>query len=85
MENPDTSPQRASETSAQVAVAEAELRRLGIEGVRVYHHGDLARLRVHSSADPAIWAGLLRAEIIKAVRSAGFRHVSVDLEDESAD
>ncbi|HEU4757129.1 MAG TPA: hypothetical protein VFS72_10730 [Agromyces sp.] len=73
----------ASEPVSQVAMAESELRRLGLEDVRVHHHGDLARLELPSSGLGAISTGLLREEVLRSVRAAGFRFVTVDLDDPS--
>jgi uncharacterized protein len=62
----------------QVDVAEAALRRLGFEEVRVRHHGDVARVELPLAALPRA-AGPLRAETLSAVRTAGFRYVALDL------
>ena len=72
--------QLASEPVSQVAMAESELRRLGLEDVRVHHHGELARLELPSSSLGAISTGLLREEVLRSVRTAGFRFVAVDLD-----
>ena len=67
------------EKLAQVDRAESALRRLGLGDVRVRHHGDVARLEVPVE-DVAGGAGeALREEVLRAVRSAGFRFVAVDL------
>ncbi len=64
---------------AQIDAAEAELRRLGLGDVRVRHHGDVARLEVPLADLAAVAQEPLRDEVIRAVRSAGFRFVAVDL------
>lgn len=61
----------------QVAQAESALRRLGMRGFRVRHHDAIARLEIpreqfQSAMDQA-------DEIVEAVRSAGYRHVVLDL------
>ncbi len=67
------------EKLAQVDQAEAALHALGIEDVRVRHHGDIARLElslpdlVRASTDP------LRDQVRRAVVQAGFRYATVDL------
>ena len=67
------------EKLAQIDAAESGLRRCGLGDVRVRHHGDTARLEV-PVADIARVAGEeLREEVLRAVRSAGFRFVALDL------
>ena len=58
--------------------AEGALRALGLRQLRVRHHGDVARVEV----DPAELelAFALRAEVIGAVRSAGYAYVALDLD-----
>jgi uncharacterized protein len=70
---------RPSEKVGQVEAAESELRRLGLGTLSVHHHGPLARIRVPASDLPAITTEPLRGEIVRAVRSAGFRVVTMDL------
>ncbi|MFD0899297.1 ATP-dependent sacrificial sulfur transferase LarE [Actinomadura sediminis] len=63
---------------AQVEEAERALRRLGLRDCRVRHHGEVARVEV-PVGDIARLAGELRADVLTAVRRAGFRMVAVDL------
>lgn len=63
---------------AEVERAETALRALGFDELRVRHYGDLARIEVPLSALPAMLAA--RAEVVAAVRGAGYRYVTVDLE-----
>jgi uncharacterized protein len=67
------------EKLAQVEVAEAGLRRIGLGELRVRHHGDVARIEVPVGDLPALVTSPLRDESIQIVRSAGFRFVTVDL------
>ncbi|GAA3725363.1 ATP-dependent sacrificial sulfur transferase LarE [Spinactinospora alkalitolerans] len=67
------------EKLAQVETAEAELRRLGLEDLRVRHHGDVARLEVPIANIVAVAGDPLREKVLRAVRSAGFRFVALDL------
>lgn len=62
----------------EVEAAEAALRRLGFDDLRVRHYRDLARLEVplHRLADVLE----RRAEVVAAVHDAGYRYVTVDLE-----
>jgi len=62
----------------QLARSEMALRALGLREFRVRWHGDVARIEV---AEPEL-ARLLavRAEAARALREAGFKFVSVDLE-----
>ena len=58
--------------------AESGLRRLGFDEVRVRHYGELARLEVPlSQLGTALEQ---RAGIVAAVRAAGYRYVTLDLE-----
>ena len=63
---------------AAVDAAESALRALGFGQLRVRHHGDAARLEVEPEALAAVVAR--RAEVVAAVRSAGFTFVALDLE-----
>ncbi|MEV0952068.1 hypothetical protein [Promicromonospora sp. NPDC050249] len=69
-----------ADEAVQVEAAESELRRLGLEGIRVRHHGDLARLEAPHGDLASLAAEPLRGEVLRAVRSAGFRSVAVDLD-----
>ncbi len=62
----------------KVAAAESALRRLGLRGFRVRHHDDLARIEL----PPAALASAVdrAAEIVEAVKSAGYHFVALDLE-----
>ncbi|MBW3580063.1 MAG: ATP-dependent sacrificial sulfur transferase LarE [Actinobacteria bacterium] len=62
----------------EVAAAEAALRALGFRELRVRHYGDLARVEL-PVADLSAALGR-RAEVVAAVRSAGYRYVTLDLE-----
>jgi uncharacterized protein len=62
----------------RVAAAEEALRHLGFTQLRVRHYGDLARLELPlGDIDAAV---ARRAEVVAAVRAAGYRYVTVDLE-----
>jgi uncharacterized protein len=62
----------------QIESAEAAIKGLGFKQVRVRHHGDVARIEV----EPAEIARLVseREQVVDAVRSAGYKFVSLDLE-----
>ena len=63
---------------SQVERAEAALRRLGFPELRVRHYGDVARLEL-----PLADLGRAvdrRGEVVAAVRAAGYRYVTLDLE-----
>jgi pyridinium-3,5-biscarboxylic acid mononucleotide sulfurtransferase len=65
-------------TLAAVSTAESGLRALGFRQVRVRHYGQLARIEV-----PSEELGLAverRAQVVAAVRQAGYRYVTLDLE-----
>ncbi|MET0729215.1 MAG: ATP-dependent sacrificial sulfur transferase LarE [Acidimicrobiales bacterium] len=58
--------------------AEAGLRTLGFEELRVRHHDEVARIEVPEADLDAVLAR--RAEVIAAVRAAGYRWVTLDLD-----
>jgi pyridinium-3,5-biscarboxylic acid mononucleotide sulfurtransferase len=62
----------------EVARAESGLRRLGFRALRVRHHGDVARVEL--PLDELEEALARRAEVVAAVRAAGYRYVTLDLE-----
>jgi pyridinium-3,5-biscarboxylic acid mononucleotide sulfurtransferase len=66
------------EALRQIESAEAAIKALGFKQVRVRHHGDVARIEV----EPAEIAHLVseREKVVAALRSAGYRFVSLDLE-----
>jgi uncharacterized protein len=61
-----------------VAQAEDALHRLGFRQLRVRHYGDLARIELDTSE--LTLALSRRAEIVAALKAAGYRYVTVDLE-----
>jgi uncharacterized protein len=65
-------------TLTQVADAEEALRRLGYRELRVRHYGDLARIELNS--DDLEQAVKDRDRVVDAVRGAGYRYVTIDLE-----
>ncbi len=61
-----------------VSQAEAGLHALGFRATRVRHYGDLARLELPlTELERALE---LREEVVRAVRRAGYRYVTLDLE-----
>jgi uncharacterized protein len=62
----------------EVATAESALRTLGFRQLRVRHYGDLARLEL--PVDELVEVVARRDEVVAAVRSAGYRYVTLDLE-----
>jgi uncharacterized protein len=63
---------------SRVERAEAALRRLGFHELRVRHYDDTARLEVPVATLPDVVAR--REEVVDAVRGAGYRYVTLDLE-----
>jgi uncharacterized protein len=64
---------------SRVDRAEDALRRLGFNGsLRVRHYDDVARLEVDVDALAAVIAQ--RDAVVQAVKSAGYRYVTLDLE-----
>ncbi len=62
---------------SSVERAEAGLRALGFEELRVRHHGDVARIEVPSESFPGVVAH--REAVVQAVQEAGYRWVTLDL------
>jgi uncharacterized protein len=62
----------------QIEAAEDALKALGFRQVRVRHHGDVARIEVEESEIARLIAE--RASVTAAVRDAGYKFVSADLE-----
>jgi pyridinium-3,5-biscarboxylic acid mononucleotide sulfurtransferase len=65
-------------TLGAVAQAEAGLRALGFRALRVRHYGDLARVELPPSDMSAALAR--RQEMVDAVKAAGYRYVTLDLD-----
>jgi uncharacterized protein len=65
-------------TLRTVTAAESALRALGFGQLRVRHYGDLARLELHG--DDLVTALQRRHEVVAAVKAAGYRYVTLDLE-----
>lgn len=61
-----------------VETAELHVEELGIEQVRVRHHGDIARIEVEPAAFQKILAA--REEIMQKLRDLGFKYVTLDLQ-----
>lgn len=68
----------SAELLGRVGRAEAGLRRLGFTQVRVRHYGDAARIEL----EPGELGRAVerRQEVLAAVRAAGYRYVTLDLE-----
>jgi pyridinium-3,5-biscarboxylic acid mononucleotide sulfurtransferase len=69
----------APEKLAQIEAAEAALRELGFDELRVRHHADVARIELPVSELQRAVSPPLRDEIERAVRAAGFRFAALDL------
>ena len=65
-------------TLRQIETAEAALKALGFDQVRVRHHGDVARIEVDAAEIAKLIAD--REMVSAAVRKAGYKFVSADLE-----
>jgi uncharacterized protein len=62
----------------QIEAAEAAIRALGFNQVRVRHHGDVARIEVDGPEIERLVAE--REDVVIAVRKAGYKFVAADLE-----
>jgi uncharacterized protein len=69
------------ERLGQVGRAEAALRTLGFLQFRVRHHGEIARIELGPGEADRLANAVIRAEVIRSVKDAGFRFVAVDLEN----
>lgn len=56
--------------------AEKALRAVGVEDSRVRHHGDIARIEVAPTDLPRLIEDDVRAEVVRAVKAAGFATTS---------
>lgn len=65
---------------AQVEAAEAALQSLGFVGLRVRHHDQVARIELPADQMQQILDPDVRLGVARAVKSAGFLYVSLDLE-----
>lgn len=68
------------EVLAQVDRAELALKRLGFSGHRVRYHNEIARVELQDADIERIALAETRAAVVEAIKSAGFRFVTVDLE-----
>ncbi len=69
-----------AEKLAQIGRAEAALRALGFNELRVRHHGNVARVELPRADLSRVLADGLADEIVARVRAAGFAFVALDLE-----
>jgi uncharacterized protein len=67
-----------AERLAQLAQSEMALRALGLREFRVRYHGEVARIEVGEAELAALLA--VRVQAAAALRAAGFKFVSLDLE-----
>ena len=68
-----------AEKLRQIDAAESAVRALGFADVRVRHHGDIARVEVPVADLPRAVSPGTREALLRAVRGAGFRFVTLDL------
>jgi uncharacterized protein len=64
----------------QVERAEQVLASLGFRVFRVRHHGELARIEVQKSEMPRLLEPEVNAEVVRGLKAAGYRDVTVDLQ-----
>jgi uncharacterized protein len=68
------------EALRQIGRAERALRALGFRQVRVRHHDTIARIELDPEDFPRLLDSTLRAQVIAAVRDAGYPIVTLDLQ-----
>ena len=66
------------EKVSQVGRAEESLRELGLQVLRVRHHGDVARIEL-GDEEFSLVVNDLRAEVVTRVKAAGYAYVALDL------
>jgi pyridinium-3,5-biscarboxylic acid mononucleotide sulfurtransferase len=64
--------------------AETSLSDRGFWGVRVRHHGSVARIEIPAGDIERMMAGETRQEIVARLRQIGFKHIALDLEGYAA-
>ena len=64
----------------QIDQAEDYLKSLGLETLRVRHHGDTARIEVPTQDIPKITEENTRKKIVDKFKKLGFKYISVDLQ-----
>jgi uncharacterized protein len=69
-----------SKSLGMVEAAEQFLLQLGLQDVRVRHHGSLAKIEVGSRDIGRVLAPRSRKAIVEKFQGVGFRHVALDLE-----
>ena len=69
-----------AEVLSQVERAETVLRELGFVQCRVRHHGEIARIEVAVEELPHLLDDHLRETVVRGVKSAGYRYVTLDLQ-----
>lgn len=68
------------EALRMVETAEDALLQLGFDGCRVRHHGSVARVEVAPGDLKRTLHPAVRAEILKRLKTIGFKHIAIDLE-----
>ena len=69
-----------AEVLAQVERAEEALQTNGFAQCRVRHHGEVARIEVPGAELPRLLDSGVREAVVRGIKSAGYRHVTVDLQ-----
>ena len=66
---------------SRVEAAEESVRELGFRQFRVRHHGETARLEIEAADFERLRDPDLRDRLVRGIRKAGYRFVTVDLEE----
>ncbi|MEW5806736.1 MAG: ATP-dependent sacrificial sulfur transferase LarE [Acidobacteriota bacterium] len=69
-----------AEKLRQIEMAEEALEMLGFRQLRVRHHGSIARIELGAEELDRIGNPRMRNEIVRLVKKAGFKFVTIDLE-----
>ena len=63
-----------------MAAAETCLRQLGLQEVRVRHHGSIARIEVNPTAFAQLIDDRVREMIVNRLQELGFTYITLDLQ-----
>lgn len=70
----------SEEKLQQIEEAEEMLSQLGFQQFRVRHHGQIARIEIQKEELEKMMKGKIRTRVIDAVKKAGFKFITLDLE-----
>jgi uncharacterized protein len=69
-----------NEELSRIEIAEKSLIDMGIKAVRIRSHGEIARIETDQVHFPRLTDPEIKSKIIKKLKSAGFKYITLDLE-----